>query len=112
MQPKAPENGFTFIDSEQKAKDNPVTWGHPGPEALRRIEVGCYVKIGVSQAGLSGERFWGVVKQRIGQEFFVQIDQDLRLSDEHGLRDKDIVLVQEKHIFGIADSSGTMIWEP
>lgn len=113
MHPKLPINGFTLIDSEQRSRDNPQTWGHPDAESLGRIEPGYFVKIGVSQSGFSGERFWGRVIKRVGSDIFIQIDQaNLLASSEHGLCDGDIVIVREKNIFGIADSSHSIIWEP
>ena len=104
-------SGFTLIDSAQRSKDHSDTWAHPGSDVLRSIQVGYFVKVGVTHVDLNGERFWGVVKARIGDDILIQIDQDLNQGDHHGLADKDILLVHEENIFGIVDASGATVWE-
>jgi hypothetical protein len=111
MNPTVPINGFTLIDSAQRSHDHPDTWAHPDGKPLRQIEARYLVKVGVTHPELSGERFWGLVKERIGNGFIIQIDQDMRYTGQHGLTDKDILLVTERNVFGIVDSSGTVVWE-
>ena len=111
MSPTLPINGFILIDSAQRLKDHPDTWAHPDHEALKRIESGYFVKVGVTHPELSGERFWGRVKERMGPDIVIQVDQDMLHSSEHGLFDKDILVVQEQNVFGIADARGVTVWE-
>ena len=111
MSQTLPTNSFVLIDSAQRLKDHPDTWAHPDRETLERIESGYFVKVGVTHPELTGERFWGRVKERMGPDIVIQVDQDMLHSIEHGLCDKDILIVQEQNVFGIADACGLTVWE-
>jgi|SRR5581483_9122969 len=104
-------NGFLLIDSAQRAKEHSNSWAHPHQEALNQIEPGYFVKVGVTHPELSGERFWGIVKQRKGRNLVIQVDQDLIYTAQHGIRDRDFLSVCEENVFGITDSRGNSIWE-
>ncbi len=97
----SPKNGFTLIDSEQRQKDHPDTWSHLSISALKQIVPGFLVKIGVCHPIEDGERFWAIVQEKSDQGIRVKVDNDLFLSDKHGIRIDDELLVQEKHIFDI-----------
>ena len=77
---------------------------------LDQIEPGYFVKVGVTHAELSGERFWGLVKERKGVGIVLQVDQDMIHSDQHGVSDQDVLIVQERNIFGIVDGGGVSVW--
>jgi hypothetical protein len=111
MSPTLPINGFILIDSEQRSKHQPDTWAHPDHETLERIEPGYFVKVGVTHPELDGERFWELFKERIGPDIVIQVDQDMVHSKEHGLCDKDTLIVEEQNVFGIVDARGVTVWE-
>jgi len=102
-------NRFELVDSEQRSKDHPETWGHPPQEVLNRVQPGYFVKVGVTHPELNGERFWGIVR-KVGANLEIQIDQDMVNSAQHGLNDKDVLFVQHRHIFGIMDANGVTLW--
>jgi hypothetical protein len=111
MCPKTPVNGFTLIDSLARSWTHPDSWAHPDDKALERIEAGYLVKVGLTHPDLSGERFWGLVKERTATGLLIQVDQDLLYTNQHGIADKDILLVAEQNVFGIVDYRGVMVWE-
>ena len=111
MSPKSLIIGYALIDSEARSRSHPDSWAHPDEAALSQIDAGYLVKIGVTHPDSSGERFWGVVKQRNDRTLVIQVDQDLNYSSLHGLADKDILLVGEQNVFGIVDESGLIVWE-
>jgi sensor domain CHASE-containing protein len=99
-----------LIDSAQRTKDHFESWAHPHQEALNQIQPGYFVKVGVTHPELSGERFWGIVKERRGRNFVIQVDQDLIHTAHHGIRDRDVLSVGEENVFGITDSRGNQVW--
>jgi hypothetical protein len=111
MTPALPINGFTLIDSAQRSRDHPDTWAHPDNGTLGLIRTGYFVKVGVTHPERSGERFWGCVKQRVGPDIVIQVAQDMVHSNEHGLCDRDVLVVQEQNVFGITDEGGVTVWE-
>lgn len=77
------------------------------PEAIivnksTRIQEGDYAKIAV-QLGQAKEIFWAVVYaiDRENDKFGVRINQDLVLTQYHGLSDADELVVERKHIVAI-----------
>ena len=104
-------NEFTLIDSLQRAAEHPETWAHPPQQALDKIKPGYFVKVGVTHRDLPSERLWGIVKDNTGADITIEINQDLVCSQHHGLCDKDVLLVQQRHIFGIVDNRGASIWQ-
>lgn len=77
------------------------------PEAIivdesTEIQEGDYAKIAV-QIGLAKEIFWAVVYaiDRENDKFGVRINQDLVLTQYHGLSDADELVVERKHIVAI-----------
>jgi hypothetical protein len=111
MHPKTLKNGFTLIASLERSQTHPDTWAHPHDEALKRIEVGYFVKVGVTHPDLSGERFWGLVKERAGPGIVIEVDQDTCYADQHGISDKDILSVTERNVSGIVADTGVTVWE-
>lgn len=105
------KGGFTLIDSAQRSTDHADTWAHPEQEVLDRIQPDYFVKVGVTHTELSGERFWGRVKSRAGANIIIEVDQDMRYSDQHGVSDQDVLIVQEQNVFGIVDNLGKTVWE-
>ena len=67
-----------------------------------RIQEGDYAKIAV-QLGQAKEIFWAVVYaiDRENDKFVVRINQDLVLTQFHGLSDADDLVVERKHIVAI-----------
>jgi len=47
----------------------------------------------------------------MGPDIVIQVDQDMLHSSEHGVCDKDILIVQEQNVFGIVDARGVTVWE-
>jgi hypothetical protein len=78
---------------------------------LERIQPGYFVKVGVTHSELIGERFWGRVKSRAGADIVIEVDQDMCHSDQHGLSDGDILIVQDQNVFGIVDNLGKTVWK-
>jgi len=109
--PTLPTNGFTLIDSARRSKDHPDTWAHPDQGALDEIQPGYFVKVGLTHTELIGERFWGRVRGRSGANIEIEVDQDMRYSDQHGVSDQDVMVVQEQNVFGIVNSRGEPVWE-
>ena len=77
------------------------------PEAIvvnesTNIQEGDYAKIAV-QVGKAKEIFWAVVYaiDRENDKFAVRINQDLVLTQYHGLSDEDELVVERKHIVAI-----------
>jgi hypothetical protein len=103
-------NGYSLINSDYRSTTHPDTWEHPPKEVLDRIRPGYFIKVGVTHAELTGERFWGVVKEMTGNAIELQIDQDLLYTEQHGLSDKDLLLVQPHNVFGILDAGGVSLW--
>lgn len=66
------------------------------------IQEGDYAKIAV-QSGPAKEIFWAVVYaiDRENDKFAVRINQDLVLTNYHGLSDADELVVERKHIVAI-----------
>lgn len=72
--------------------------------ATTPVSEGDYVKIGVKCTDGSTEKFWAMVTSQSVIEldrYLVCIDQDLRLTDLHGLKDKDELVIRRKHIVGV-----------
>jgi hypothetical protein len=111
MDAKTPKNGFTFIDSVERSQTHPDTWAHPDDEVLKRIEIGYFVKVGVTHPHLGGERFWGLVKERTERSIVIEVDQDMTQTDHHGISDGDILSVTERNIFGIVTGGGVTAWK-
>jgi hypothetical protein len=111
MNPKTPLNGFTLIDSAERSQTHPDSWAHPDEKTLERIEPGYVVKIGLTHPDLSGERFWGLVKERTVTGLLVQVDQDMLYTSQHGISDRDILWVEEQNVFGIVNGVGVTVWE-
>jgi hypothetical protein len=109
---RTPQNGFTLIDSVDRSRAHPETWAHPDEEALKQIEVGYFVKVGVEHPDLSGERFWGLVKEKTGHGIMIRVDQDMLYTTQHGIADEDLMLVTERNVFGIMTANGVRVWEP
>jgi hypothetical protein len=104
------KNGYVLFDSERKAKTHPDAWEHPSEDALRGIEAGYLVNVGVTHAKSAGERFWGVVREVNGDAIRIQIDQKLVGGKEHGLNYQDELCVERRHVFGIVDARGQTVW--
>ena len=68
------------------------------------------VKVGVTHPELDGERFWGLVKEKNGANIVIQVDQDMLYTDQHGVMDQDVLIVQEQNIFGVMDATGVPLW--
>jgi hypothetical protein len=60
---------------------------------------------------MSGERFWGLVKERTEPSIVIEVDRDMRYACQHGISDKDIMSVTERNVFGIVTGSGVTVWE-
>jgi len=103
-------NDFVLIDSEQRAKESPATWAHTPAEQLDLIRVGYFVKVGVAHPKMTGERFWGEVKNLTDNGMEIAVQQDMVHTALHGLSDKDTLMVQRRHVFGICDKSGDFVW--
>lgn len=50
------------------------------------------------------------MKEMTGNTIELQIDQDLLYTEQHGLSDKDVLLVQPHNVFGILDAGGMSLW--
>jgi hypothetical protein len=111
MNPKDPVNGFTLIDSEARSRTRAETWAHPDSAALGQIKVGAYIKVGLTHPTLDGERFWACVREKTDRGFVVQVDQDMISTHQHGISDRDLLLVDPKNVFGIVDDAGATVWE-
>ena len=77
------------------------------PEAIvvnesTNIQKGDYAKIAV-QVGKAKEIFWAVVEEcsEISDRYLVKVNQDLVLTNYHGLSDEDELVVERKHIVAI-----------
>lgn len=77
------------------------------PEAVivdesTNIQEGDYAKIAV-QVGKAKEIFWAVVEEcsEISDRYLVKVNQDLVLTQYHGLSDEDELVVERKHIVAI-----------
>ena len=86
----------TFIDAQQMHRNNPRTFAVPSDKELDGIKVGDYVKVAVE-----GERFWVLVEGILNDTYTGKVWNDMVLTKEHGLRFKDKVTFERRHIYSI-----------
>ena len=73
---------------------------HPTRGVLENLKVGDYVKIGVISTNRRREIFWCKVKS-IGDSLKVEVNQELLLTQKHGLSAGSELLIQKKNIAGV-----------
>ena len=97
-------NGFTLINSEQRQTRYPETWSHPSGRVLDAIRPGDFVKVGIEcpdMTGINGERFRTRVVEISNAGFVVEVDNILLMTDDHGLKYGDRLVVGCQHILDV-----------
>jgi hypothetical protein len=105
---------YQILDAFARSLELPESWRHPSLFALQLINVGWHVKIGVEmkETRMHGERFWcRVIEVQNTTQYTVEVNQDLLCTSFHGVRDKDRLRIQRKHVFGILYPSGRVLWD-
>ena len=106
-------NGYRFIDSLARSKEF-STWAYPPQDLIDKIRVGWFVQVGVEpevdSPGITRERFWAQVtaitpppevQVDVRRDYDATINNDLTLTDRHGLVDLDHIVVQQKHFLKV-----------
>ena len=87
-----------FVNSTENAKKYPDTWHDPSPDRKARLGKGDTVKIGVP-----GEKFWAEIVEKTEAGFRVRVDNDLIMTDRHGLKYNDVVEITAENVCDIYD---------
>jgi hypothetical protein len=115
--------GCRLIDSQARHQADPERWDYPWAR-IRIIEPGDMVKVcasleerfleefwaGAKAYGIenppSGERFWCRVERVMPDGLEVRVVQsDMMLSELHGVRNGDILLIERRHILDVEDGA-------
>ena len=74
-----------------------------------QLKAGMTVKVGVNTNpdydGPGAERFWGIIQSIEEDSFILIIDNNLVLTDGHGLSYGDLIMVESRNIISIYDSN-------
>ena len=87
----------TFTDAQLMAVRHPDTFEAPTLEELSRIAVGDYVKI----CAMDRERFWVQVTGIEGELLTGEVNNQLLMTDFHGLRCGDTVVFERRHVYQV-----------
>jgi hypothetical protein len=83
------------------------TFKVPSPGRISMIQPGTTIKIGIKQNKKSkefgAERCWAIVKEIDGDSYICSIDNDLVMTNLHGIKYQDLVKVQKHNILDIYD---------
>jgi len=86
-----------FVNAQNMKKKHPTTFKAPPARALAKVDTGDLVKICTS-----GERFWVVVTRREGGCIWGKVNNDLIMTEKHGLKLGSIVRFKPHHIYSIS----------
>ncbi|MCJ8601077.1 DUF2314 domain-containing protein [Klebsiella pneumoniae] len=85
-----------FINAQEMAAKHPTTFYAPSSAALAKVIPGTFVKVCAGR-----ERFWVLVRTVEGDNVTGEVNNDLQLTEEHGLKCGDQVAFQLCHIYDI-----------
>lgn len=85
-----------FTDAQAIAKTYPETFEAPDQEELDKLRIGDSVKINAAN-----ERFWVTITNITKDAIMAVVDNDLVLTEKHGLSQGDFVKIQREHVYSI-----------
>lgn len=104
---------YSLINSAERMKTHPATWGHPTAKDFDCLTEGIYVKIGVESTTERrdvptnyGERFWAKVTSvdHDNKTAVVVVEQgDMVLYEYHGVNHADTLTIAFDNIMDIMD---------
>lgn len=98
--PDPPEN---LIDGVARAKASPVSFEVPHPMEINEMEIGDYMKIGLTRPDGRGERFWvklvAIVRVGPNKTFTGAVANDLTIFPEYP--DGSLISFHPCHVLGI-----------
>lgn len=83
-----------LVDARKMAKEHPRTFQLPSKKAVKSLGPGDFAKVSTH-----GERFWVRVTKRDGSKFQGIVDNDVVMTDDHGLRLGDKMAFEAKHLY-------------
>lgn len=93
---------YTLINGIEMNKLYPDTFSIPSMQQKQNLKVGNSVKIGVCPIkGQNNERFWMTVSEISDDTIIGIVDNDLILSEFHGIFYKDTMIVKFENILDI-----------
>lgn len=85
-----------FTDAQQMMADHPDTFSAPPIATVLMVGVGDIVKVCAGR-----ERFWVEIAAIEGKEIIGWVDNNLYLTEEHGLAYDDEVVFEHRHVYDV-----------
>ena len=93
----------TFKDAQAMAKMHPATFQAPSSKELEAIQEQDYDKVCIDDL----ERPWCVVRRVEGDKITAIIDNLLVYPDKHGLKYKDEIEFEKRHVYSVLREDGS-----
>lgn len=94
-----------LIDGLERVKESPKTFEVPSDFLKASVAAGDYVKVGIEvsdpAAPFAAERFWVIVKAITDDGFEGVVNNDLTMTDFHGVKCDDPIRFEARHILAI-----------